>query len=134
MPPVDWLASLDPRVLGGTSFALGAIFGAFVSHRFNLRRDRRSEYNELVRPIRERMLDVGGRTHHKLPSRAELDSLAPLMSRRRFRRLREAMENYDLKREQQYDAAAGDRGGIYNRDVPSLQLATHRLLKAMPLR
>lgn len=134
MPPVDWLASWDPRVLGATSFGLGAFFGAYVGHRFTLRRDRRSEYNAIVLPIRERLQSINGGDGIKLPTSAELDAMEPLLGWRQSGRVADAIAHCKQQQEQHSDHANGDWTGVHHPSLAPLKLAAARLLAALPIR
>jgi hypothetical protein len=92
------LITLNSALFGGAGFFLGL----YIGHRLALGRDRRNEYNEIIEPLRERLVkqrDEPGVMSGGTLSSVELDRLDPYLWRWNRRRVREANDRCKKARE-----------------------------------
>jgi hypothetical protein len=80
---LDRLIELQSVLASFLTFLLGLLIG----HRFGLQRDKRKEFNEAARPIRDFLIEEVSKpnAYRKFPSRSELDAFAQCLPGRRRR-------------------------------------------------
>lgn len=108
---------------------LTTLLVAFIAHRLTIGRDRRKEFNDIVIPIRNRLLDESRSPH---PMRAvfqgnDFDNLLICLPHWRRSGLRNAFSIYEKAK--QDNAARDSYGGVYYAIPANVSNAAKSMLK-----
>jgi hypothetical protein len=123
-PIIDFITTNNSGLTG----MLGFLIGTLVGHHIALARDKRSEFNAAVTPIRTQLIkDIEDtRWFVKVPDAVQMDAIEHLMWPWRRKALRTAVERYAA--EHQAQERADEIGGRFYDDTNAVRQAAKEVL------
>jgi hypothetical protein len=77
---------------------LGVLIGGFIGHQFALGRDKRKEHNDVVLPIKQKLLEhldcLSNCSTHSYISESDLKELRGILKERHYKKIKLAFDSY----------------------------------------